>query len=81
MTSTARCAPTIDVHTHLLLPAVEDLLMPHGVIDGFPTVDLFQDRWLHNGGRRVPEGEPDAGSLLVQGAALKTARRSRRRAG
>ena len=28
------------------LSTVDGLLMPHGIIDGFPAVELFQDRWV-----------------------------------
>jgi DNA-binding transcriptional LysR family regulator len=28
------------------LSTVDGLLMPHGIIDGFPTVELFQDKWV-----------------------------------
>nr|WP_203615624.1 LysR family transcriptional regulator [Streptomyces sp. SID13726] len=39
-------APTIVENTATVLSTVDGLLMPHGVIDGFPGVDLYQDRWL-----------------------------------
>ncbi|MFF3941409.1 LysR family transcriptional regulator [Streptomyces phaeofaciens] len=32
--------------TATLLSTVDGLLMPHGVISGFPTVELFTDRWV-----------------------------------
>jgi DNA-binding transcriptional LysR family regulator len=33
-------------NTATVLSTVDGLLMPHGVIDGLPAVDLFSDRWL-----------------------------------
>jgi DNA-binding transcriptional LysR family regulator len=38
--------PEIDENTDLLLGAADGLLMPHGVISGYPAVELFSDRWM-----------------------------------
>lgn len=37
-------AVTEDTASTLL--AADGLVMPHGIIDGFPATDLFQDRWV-----------------------------------
>ncbi|MFF4628957.1 LysR family transcriptional regulator [Streptomyces griseorubiginosus] len=39
-------APSVVENTATVLSTVDGLLMPHGVIDGLPAVDLFSDRWL-----------------------------------
>ncbi|WP_460071540.1 LysR family transcriptional regulator [Streptomyces sp. YKOK-I1] len=51
--------PTPDVveNTATTLSTVDGLLLPHGVIDGFPAVDLHQDRWLC----LVADDHPDVG--------------------
>ncbi|KAA0940356.1 MULTISPECIES: LysR family transcriptional regulator [Streptomyces] len=38
--------PTVVDDTATLLSAVDGLLMPHGVISGFPATDLYEDRWV-----------------------------------
>ncbi|MGW0941346.1 LysR substrate-binding domain-containing protein [Streptomyces sp. NPDC002623] len=52
--------PTVTENTAALLSTVDGLLMPHGVIDGFPAVDLFQDRWLC----MVADDHPEVGEAL-----------------
>ena len=37
---------TLTEDTANLLMAVDGLVLPHGIIDGFPAVELFQDRWV-----------------------------------
>ncbi|MER7106966.1 LysR family transcriptional regulator [Streptomyces sp. NPDC000229] len=38
--------PTVADDTATLLSATDGLLMPHGVISGFPATDLYDDRWV-----------------------------------
>ncbi|NGO77648.1 LysR family transcriptional regulator [Streptomyces sp. YC504] len=38
--------PTVVDDTATLLSAVDGLLMPHGVISGFPATDLYDDQWV-----------------------------------
>ncbi|MET9012664.1 LysR family transcriptional regulator [Streptomyces olivaceoviridis] len=38
--------PTVVEDTATLLSATDGLLMPHGVISGFPATDLYDDRWV-----------------------------------
>ncbi|MGV9455353.1 LysR family transcriptional regulator [Streptomyces sp. NPDC003635] len=38
--------PTVVDDTATLLSATDGLLMPHGVISGFPSTDLYDDRWV-----------------------------------
>lgn len=38
--------PEIDENTDAALSAVDGLLMPHGILSGFPTVELYQDEWV-----------------------------------
>ncbi|MEU7404998.1 MULTISPECIES: LysR family transcriptional regulator [unclassified Streptomyces] len=42
----AQTPPTVVDDTATLLSAVDGLLMPHGVISGFPATDLYDDRWV-----------------------------------
>ncbi|MFF1696380.1 LysR family transcriptional regulator [Streptomyces sp. NPDC058257] len=42
----AQTPPTVVDDTASLLSAVDGLLMPHGVISGFPATDLYEDRWV-----------------------------------
>ncbi|SPE62956.1 Nodulation protein D 2 [Streptomyces netropsis] len=43
-----------------VLSTVDGLLMPHGIIEGFPATDLFQDRWVC----LVADDHPDVGEEL-----------------
>ncbi|WP_405623327.1 LysR family transcriptional regulator [Streptomyces sp. NBC_00076] len=54
-------APSVEENTAALLSTVDGLLMPHGVIDGFPYVDLHQDRWLC----MVADDHPEIGHELT----------------
>ncbi|WP_037891222.1 LysR family transcriptional regulator [Streptomyces viridochromogenes] len=54
-------APGVVENTATVLSTVDGLLMPHGVIDGFPTVDLYQDRWLC----LVADDNPEIGDTLT----------------
>ncbi|WP_371476581.1 LysR family transcriptional regulator [Kitasatospora sp. NBC_00315] len=45
------------------LSSVDGLLMPHGVISGFPSMDLFADRWVC----LVADGHPEIGDTLTLG--------------
>ena len=54
-------APSVVENTATTLSTVDGLLMPHGVIDGFPAVDLYQDRWLC----LVADDHPDIGHELT----------------
>ncbi|MEV6766268.1 LysR family transcriptional regulator [Streptomyces sp. NPDC051105] len=40
-----RTPPDVTEDTGTLLSTADGLLMPHGVISGFPAVELFGDRW------------------------------------
>lgn len=42
----AQTPPTVVDDTATLLSAVDGLLMPHGVISGFPATDLYDDQWV-----------------------------------
>ncbi|MCQ4211464.1 LysR family transcriptional regulator [Streptomyces longispororuber] len=42
----AQTPPTAVDDTATLLSAVDGLLMPHGIISGFPATDLYDDRWV-----------------------------------
>lgn len=44
-----------------LLSSVDGLLMPHGVISGYPTVELYRDRWVCV----VATGHPEVGDFLT----------------
>ncbi|MCO5995580.1 LysR family transcriptional regulator [Actinoallomurus rhizosphaericola] len=54
--------PTADIveHTGAVLSTSDGLLMPHGVIGGFPAVELFTDRWVFV----VAEDNPEVGERL-----------------
>ncbi|MFI5793749.1 LysR family transcriptional regulator [Streptomyces sp. NPDC051677] len=54
-------APAVEENTAVLLSTVDGLLMPHGVIDGFPAVDLFRDRWLC----MIADDHPEVGDALT----------------
>ncbi|MFI0350726.1 LysR family transcriptional regulator [Actinomadura sp. 9N407] len=47
--------------TDLLLGAVDGLLMPHGIISGYPSVELFTDRWMC----LVADDNPEVGDALT----------------
>ncbi|MET9319531.1 LysR family transcriptional regulator [Streptomyces sp. NPDC003038] len=53
--------PAVVENTAAVLSTVDGLLMPHGIIDGFPAVDLFQDRWVC----LVADDHPDVGDTLT----------------
>lgn len=44
-----------------LLSSVDGLLMPHGIIRGFPAVDLYRDRWVY----LVADDNPEVGEELT----------------
>jgi DNA-binding transcriptional LysR family regulator len=44
-----------------LLSTVDGLLMPHGIIRGFPTVDLYLDSWVY----LVADDNPEVGEQLT----------------
>lgn len=48
-------------NTATTLSTVDGLLMPHRVMDGFPAVDLYQDRWLC----LVADDHPEIGAGLT----------------
>ncbi|QLJ06391.1 LysR family transcriptional regulator [Streptomyces sp. NEAU-sy36] len=54
--------PAVADDTATLLSATDGLLMPHGVISGFPTTDLYDDRWVF----LVAENHPDVGETLTR---------------
>jgi DNA-binding transcriptional LysR family regulator len=53
--------PEIAEDTGALLSAVDGLLMPHGVISGFPTVELYRDEWVCV----VADDHPDVGDAIT----------------
>ncbi|MGW0842726.1 LysR family transcriptional regulator [Streptomyces sp. NPDC002787] len=54
-------APSVAENAAAVLSTVDGLLMPHGVIDGLPAVDLFSDRWLC----LVADDNPEIGTELT----------------
>ncbi|MFF5253061.1 LysR family transcriptional regulator [Streptomyces leeuwenhoekii] len=54
--------PTVVDDTATLLSATDGLLMPHGVISGFPATDLYEDRWVF----LVAEGHPTVTDRLTR---------------
>jgi DNA-binding transcriptional LysR family regulator len=55
-------APTeIIDNTGSLLSTADGLLMPHGIISGFPTVELYRDRWVY----LVADDNPEVGEHLT----------------
>ncbi|CAL9556639.1 Nodulation protein D 2 [Streptomyces sp. enrichment culture] len=54
--------PTVADDTAALLSATDGLLMPHGVISGFPATDLYEDRWVF----LVADGHPTVGDRLTR---------------
>ncbi|MER6423748.1 LysR family transcriptional regulator [Streptomyces sp. NPDC001137] len=53
--------PSVVENPATSLSTVDGLLMPHGVIDGLPAVDLHQDRWLC----LVADDNPEIGDALT----------------
>ncbi|ONI92970.1 LysR family transcriptional regulator [Saccharothrix sp. ALI-22-I] len=47
--------------TTALLSTVDGLLMPHGIIRGFPAVDLYRDSWVY----LVADDNPEVGEQLT----------------
>lgn len=47
--------------TTTLLSSVDGLLMPHGIIRGFPAVDLYRDSWVY----LVADDNPEIGDQLT----------------
>ncbi len=54
--------PTVVDDTATLLSATDGLLMPHGVISGFPATDLYDDRWVF----LLAEDHPDVGERFTR---------------
>ncbi|WP_044384852.1 LysR family transcriptional regulator [Streptomyces cyaneogriseus] len=54
--------PTVVDDTATLLSATDGLLMPHGVISGFPATDLYEDRWV----LLVADDHPGAAGRLTR---------------
>ncbi|MET9226174.1 LysR family transcriptional regulator [Lentzea sp. NPDC003310] len=54
-------SPTLLDNLGTLLSTVDGLLLPHGVIDGFPAVELFSDQWVC----LVSDDHPDVGGELT----------------
>ncbi|MGP3960966.1 LysR family transcriptional regulator [Nonomuraea sp. 3N208] len=54
-------SPDVDQNTGTLLSTSDGLLIPHGVVSGFPTVELFRDRWVF----LVAEDNPRIGDRLT----------------
>ncbi|HWU09259.1 MAG TPA: LysR family transcriptional regulator [Streptomyces sp.] len=54
---------TVVDDTATLLSATDGLLMPHGVISGFPATDLYDDRWVF----LVAEDHPGVEDKLTRG--------------
>ncbi|GAA0240185.1 LysR family transcriptional regulator [Actinomadura nitritigenes] len=53
--------PEIAENTDATLSAVDGLLMPHGVVSGLPTVELYRDEWVCV----VAADHPDVGDGLT----------------
>ncbi len=53
---------TVTDDTATLLSAADGLLMPHGVISGFPATDLYDDRWVF----LVAADRPGVGDRLTR---------------
>ncbi|MFF4121002.1 LysR family transcriptional regulator [Streptomyces sp. NPDC001714] len=53
--------PAVEENTATVLSTIDGLLLPHGIIDGFPAVDLHQDRWLC----MVADDNPEVGGDLT----------------
>ncbi|MEU6752402.1 LysR family transcriptional regulator [Spirillospora sp. NPDC046719] len=53
--------PEIAENADATLSAVDGLLMPHGVVSGFPTVELYRDEWVCV----VAADHPDIGDGLT----------------
>jgi DNA-binding transcriptional LysR family regulator len=47
--------------TAAVLSTVDGLLMPHGIIRGFPTVELYRDSWVY----LVADDNPEVGEQLT----------------
>ncbi|URM93741.1 LysR family transcriptional regulator [Actinomadura madurae] len=54
-------SPGIADDTGAVLSAVDGLLMPHGIVSGFPTVELYRDEWVCV----VADDHPDVGDRLT----------------
>ncbi|CAM5272641.1 LysR family transcriptional regulator [Streptomyces spiroverticillatus] len=39
-------SPAMVENPATMLSTVDGLLMPHGIIEGFPTINLYEDRWV-----------------------------------
>ena len=53
--------PGITEGTAALLSTADGLLLPHGIIRGFPTVELYRDRWVY----LVADDNPEVGEELT----------------
>ncbi|GLY88829.1 LysR family transcriptional regulator [Actinoallomurus iriomotensis] len=53
--------PEIVENTDATLSAVDGLLTPHGVVSGFPTVELYRDEWTCV----IADDHPDVGDRLT----------------
>jgi len=53
--------PQITEQTGAMLSVVDGVLMPHGIISGFPAVELFHDRWVC----LIADDHPDVGERLT----------------
>ncbi|MEU8890101.1 LysR substrate-binding domain-containing protein [Streptomyces sp. NPDC048442] len=53
--------PAVVENTAAELTSVDGLLMPHAIIDGFPSVDLLTDRWVC----LVADDHPEIGTELT----------------
>ncbi|MFP8883845.1 LysR family transcriptional regulator [Streptomyces mangrovi] len=53
---------TVIDETGSLLSAADGLLMPHGVVSGFPATDLYDDRWVF----LAADDHPDIGDRLTR---------------
>ncbi|UQI49393.1 LysR family transcriptional regulator [Streptomyces sp. HU2014] len=56
-----QCGPAVVENPATALSTVDGLVMPHGIIDGFPSVELLQDRWVCV----VADDHPDVGDELT----------------
>ncbi|MFJ7043343.1 LysR family transcriptional regulator [Streptomyces sp. JV178] len=57
----AQTPPTVLDDTATMLSTTDGLLMPHGVISGFPATDLYDDRWVF----LVADHHPEVGDRIT----------------
>jgi DNA-binding transcriptional LysR family regulator len=56
-----QASPALPDNVGALLSTVDGLLLPHGILDGFPAVELFSDQWVC----LVADDNPEVGDELT----------------